>query len=535
MNNVKFVRKIAIILLIIALTLLINIPKVEAASFSITSGISTITVGGSYNITINAAGLTGRFNITHSSNVSVNVDSVWVDNGVADSTIKVTTKSAGKATVTLTPDAETKITDANTAEFVTVSPKTDTVTVQAKATSNNSGSGSTGSSGNSSGNSSGSSSGNSGKQQTPAPSFSSVNETVYATTSVNVRSSYSTSSSVVGSLSEGDSVTRTGKGSNGWSRVTYNGQTAYVNSNYLTTEKPVVESSNNDLKSLKIEQYELVPAFDPDVTEYSMKISENSDALIVDAEAEDEKAEVKITGNDELLTGENVIEILVTAEDGSTKKYTINVTKGEELKTSLSELNVAGYTLTPEFDSNVYEYTLEVNDLNVKSLEISAKANVEDADIEILGNEELKQGENIITILVKSDDNEEVLTYQIVVTIQEAAEVPAEENQIIPGIANDDLYLYGGIGIGVLILLIIIIVVIAKRRNKDDDDFGSYYGNFDSLEKAEKKEKKRKQKEENKETVKDDNNEEIIKNNLNTNIDTEDDEDKQKIKRGKHF
>ena len=531
MNNIKFVRKIAIILLIIALTLLINIPKVEAASFSITSGISTITVGGSYNITINAAGLTGRFNITHSSNVSVNVDSVWVDNGVADSTIKVTTKSAGKATVTLTPDAETKITDANTAEFVTVSPKTDTVTVQAKATSNNSGSGSTGSSGNSSG----SSSGSSGKQQTPAPSFSSVNETVYATTSVNVRSSYSTSSSVVGSLNEGDSVTRIGKGSNGWSRVTYNGQTAYINSDYLTTKKPVEKSSNNALKSLKIEQYELVPEFDPDVTEYSMKIGENSDALIVDAEAEDEKAEVKITGNDELLTGENVIEIVVTAEDGSTKKYTINVTKGEELKTSLSELTIAGYTLTPEFDSNVYEYTLEVNDLNVKSLEISAKANVEDADIEILGNEELKQGENIITILVKSDDNEEVLTYQIVVTIQEAAEVPAEENQIIPGIANDDLYLYGGIGIGVLILLIIIIVVIAKRRNKDDDDFSSYYGNFDSLEKAEKKEKKRKQKEENKETVKDDNNEEIIKNNLNTNIDTEDDEDKQKIKKGKHF
>lgn len=531
MNNIKFVRKIAIILLIIVLTLLINVPKTEAASFSITSGISTITVGESYNITINAAGLTGRFNITHSSNVSVNVDSVWVDNGVADSTIKVTTKSTGTATVTLTPDEETKITDANTAEFVTVSPKTDTVTVQAKSTSNNSGSGSTGSSGNSSG----SSSGNSGAQQTPAPSFSSVNETVYATTSVNVRASYSTSSSVVGSLSEGDSVTRTGKGSNGWSRVTYNGQTAYINSDYLTTEKPVVESSNNDLKSLKIEQYELVPEFDPDVTEYSMKISENSDALIVDAEAEDEKAEVKITGNDELLTGENVIEIVVTAEDGTTKKYTINVTKGEKLKTSLSELNVAGYTLTPEFDSNVYEYTLEVNDLNVKSLEISAKANVEDADIEILGNEELKQGENIITILVKSDDNEEVLTYQIVVTIQEAVEVPAEENQIIPGIDNNDLYLYGGIGIGVLIVLIIIIVVIAKRRNKDDDDFGSYYGNFDSLEKAEKKEKKRKQKEENKETVKDDNNEEIIKNNLNTNIDTEDDEDRQKIKRGKHF
>ena len=296
-----------------------------------------------------------------------------------------------------------------------------------------------------------------------------------------------------------------------------------------------MKSSNNNLKSLKIEKYELVPKFDADVTEYSMKISENSDALIVDAEAEDEKAEIKITGNDELLMGENVVEIKVTAEDGSTKTYKINVTKGEELETSLSELNIAGYTLTPEFDSNVYEYTLKINDLNVKSLEISAKSNVEDADIEILGNDELKQGENIITILVKSDDNEEVLTYQIVVTIQEAAALPVANNQIISGIDNDDLYLYGGIGIGVLIVLIIIIVAIAKHRNKDDDDFGSYYGNFDSLEKAEQKEKKRKQKQKDKEELKDDKNEEIIKNNLDTNIDLGEDEEKQKVKKGKHF
>lgn len=526
---------------IILFSLLIILGICTKSQGRITTSDPTVQSGETATITINSQEpvANGAIDVTSNGGLTFSSVSGGTANGTKVAFAGAENKTNGIATYKFKVPEVTKTTkyqivfqsyDMGNAEGENIasSTATATVTVKAKPTSNNSGSGS-------SGNSSSGSSGNSGKQQTPAPSFSSVNETVYATTSVNVRSSYSTSSSVVGSLNEGDSVTRIGKGSNGWSRVTYNGQTAYINSDYLTTKKPVVESSNNDLKSLKIEQYELVPEFDPEVTEYSMKISENSDALIVDAEAEDEKAEVKITGNDELLTGENVIEIVVTAEDGSTKKYTINVTKGEELKTSLSELNVAGYTLTPEFDSSVYEYTLEVNDLNVKSLEISAKANVEDADIEILGNEELKQGENIITILVKSNNNEEVLTYQIVVTIQEAAEVPAEENQIIPGIANNDLYLYGGIGIGVLIVLIIIIVVIAKRRNKDDDDFGSYYGNFDSLEKAEKKEKKRKQKEENKETVKDDNNEEIIKNNLNTNIDTEDDEDRQKVKRGKHF
>ena len=227
-RNLKTINKILYIVIftLIMLIVLSIANSVQAASFSITSGINSITVGDSYTITVKASGLTGRFNVTHSDNVSVNVSSVWIDNGVADSTIKVTTKSTGKATVTLTPDSS-GITDVNAEEFVTVSPQTDTVTVNAKSTSS-------GSSGSSS-----SGSGSSGNNQTSStPSFSSVNQTVYAKSSVNVRSSYSTSSSIIGSLSAGDSVTRTGVGSNGWSRVTYNGRTAYINSSYLTTEKP---------------------------------------------------------------------------------------------------------------------------------------------------------------------------------------------------------------------------------------------------------------------------------------------------------
>lgn len=70
------------------------------------------------------------------------------------------------------------------------------------------------------------------------PKFTEVNETVYATTSVNVRASYSADSDKVGSLSSGASVTRTGVGDNGWSRIIYNGNEAYVSSDYLTTTKP---------------------------------------------------------------------------------------------------------------------------------------------------------------------------------------------------------------------------------------------------------------------------------------------------------
>lgn len=69
-------------------------------------------------------------------------------------------------------------------------------------------------------------------------SITEANETVWATTSVNIRSGSSTSSSILGGLSKNASITRTGVCNNGWSRVSYNGKTAYIHSDYLTTTKP---------------------------------------------------------------------------------------------------------------------------------------------------------------------------------------------------------------------------------------------------------------------------------------------------------
>ncbi len=79
---------------------------------------------------------------------------------------------------------------------------------------------------------------NSNNQAPKEPNFKATNDTVYATKSMNVRSSWSKSSSKVGGLSEGQAVTRTGIGDNGWSRINYNGATAYVSTALITTTKP---------------------------------------------------------------------------------------------------------------------------------------------------------------------------------------------------------------------------------------------------------------------------------------------------------
>ncbi len=94
-------------------------------------------------------------------------------------------------------------------------------------------------------------------EETPAPEveaqpevqlFTDCNETVYATTTVNVRDTYSTSGNKVGSLTKAQSVKRTGTGQGeaaGWSRIEFNGQVAYVNSDYLSTTKPQVSTGSS--------------------------------------------------------------------------------------------------------------------------------------------------------------------------------------------------------------------------------------------------------------------------------------------------
>lgn len=67
-----------------------------------------------------------------------------------------------------------------------------------------------------------------------------VDETIYATTSANVRKGPSTDFDVVGRVKLGDEIKRTGILDNGWSEIEYKGATCYISSKLVSTEKPVI-------------------------------------------------------------------------------------------------------------------------------------------------------------------------------------------------------------------------------------------------------------------------------------------------------
>ena len=83
--------------------------------------------------------------------------------------------------------------------------------------------------------------------------------------------------------------------------------------------------------------------------------------------------------------------------------------KPESLRlTAISLQNDLNLTLSPAFDSETFEYTVEVaNDL--EKLELSGIPNVNGAKVTIEGNDKLDIEENIITITVKADGYEDVI------------------------------------------------------------------------------------------------------------------------------
>ncbi len=96
----------------------------------------------------------------------------------------------------------------------------------------------------SSNNDNNSNSSNSNNNQTPQAKFTDVNETVYTTDVCNIRKNYSTSSDKIATVKSGTALKRTGVGDNGWSRIEYNGQVAYITSQYLSSTAPEVNFSN---------------------------------------------------------------------------------------------------------------------------------------------------------------------------------------------------------------------------------------------------------------------------------------------------
>lgn len=85
------------------------------------------------------------------------------------------------------------------------------------------------------------------------------------------------------------------------------------------------KSGNNALSALTVSAGTLTPAFDPAVTEYTLSLPQGTEKLTLTATPSDSNATVQGDGELTLQEGENTLPLVVTAENGDTKTYTVTV------------------------------------------------------------------------------------------------------------------------------------------------------------------------------------------------------------------
>ena len=361
MSKIKIRNFITFIVMLILAVVLLG-TSVNAASFSITASKTTLNIGDTASVTIKADDCLGQFSISSSDSsiVSVSDTSKWLENN--SSTITITAKKAGKATITLTAKnvsdtagdndiTGSKSVSITVSEPVEEKPKTDTQT------------------------------------ETPTNNGGSTTTTITKSSDATLKS------------------------------ITVGGK-KYNNPNTTITANSV----SADISSIKIE-----------------------------AQTNNSKAKVTGTGTKDLVTGTNKFTLKVTAEDGSTKSYTIKITKLAEETTTpniveetqpeekneekpelrLSSLIVEGIELIPKFEAEVFEYSVFIT--NVNEVKITAIPNIDDTVVEIMGNTELIEGENTAVIKLSKDDK--TVEYRIIINkaglskIQENTEIKIDKSK----------------------------------------------------------------------------------------------------------
>ena len=265
-----------------------------------------------------------------------------------------------------------------------------------------------------------------------------------------------------------------------------------------TAEEETKNSSDATLKNLGINPKEYdFSGFKKDQTEYSVEVPNEIKTVEIYAEATDSKAQVTGTGEIELNEGANEVKVEVVAQDGTKKTYTITITRKaskvattslDNTKFGLSDLTIAGQTISPAFKNDVYSYTVGVKE-DLASLDIKAIATDSDAKIEIVGNENLQQGENTITVIVKNEKTNQTATYQITVNKNVVSEAK-QRSFFNPSTWGKEMIIKSII-VAVLVLLIIIAVVLkvkiskeAKMENGQDNDENIGFPGADELDKA---------------------------------------------------
>lgn len=166
-------------------------------------------------------------------------------------------------------------------------------------------------------------------------------------------------------------------------------------------------NSNNHIKELTVEGYDLIKV---DNKNYILSVPNDVTSISIKAIAEDPTAKVTGAGSHKINVGENNIEVVVTAENGSQNKITIKVTRNdgynlEDLDTVLNN-KVDDINITIKSATKITTQDLE----KIKNSGKTVKFNYynDDNNLEyswIVDGSKLKNTNELLTTILNDSDN----------------------------------------------------------------------------------------------------------------------------------
>lgn len=199
-----------------------------------------------------------------------------------------------------------------------------------------------------------------------------------------------------------------------------------------STKTVVSKSSDNTLKSVSIDD-ENVNIDD------AMTYSTKKEKVNIAVKLNSSKATYVINNNDDLKVGDNNIVIKVTAENGNVRSYSLLI-KREKLSNNTNIKIIV--------DGNIINFISEEASINVSSdvnsLNYEYELEDKNSSLDIIGNDDLKVGNNEIIFVVTAEDGTKK-EYKLTVNKS------SKSNEIVSKILG--LTMLGGTGYGIYYLV----------------------------------------------------------------------------------
>ena len=228
-------------------------------------------------------------------------------------------------------------------------------------------------------------------------------------------------------------------------------------------------SDNSYLEHLAVEGYEISPGFRKTTLTYEVKVVESTDNLVIDAQPEDLRAKVEISGAEALQPGKNTVTITVKAQNGTLTEYRLFAWREGNLAGSSARLDtivIEDHEFTPAFRDDVFDYHVYVAS-DVTALAITAKPVDPNAQVTVRGADNLSEPINEIVIRVVPADTLVSEEYRIIAEKLEPYDKKAYQQFLLQEwMRANARWIWIAIGVVVVAIVVPAGIILAKRQGR---------------------------------------------------------------------